>query len=445
MKTEVEKLDETRVKLSIFVTPEELRPHMDEAYKQIAEQVQVPGFRKGKVPAPIIDQRFGREAVVSEAVNAGLDSFYRAGIEEADLRPIGRPNADIEEVPDAKTMTGDLKIVVEVDVRPEFDMPELEGRTVTVEAASVSDEEIQKELDELRARFGTLATVDRPVATGDFVELDLTAVIDGETIDTASGLSYEVGSGELLEGIDEAIETLTADEETTFTSKLIGGDRAGEDAEVTVKVTAVKERELPEADDDFAQMASAQDTIDELREELKSQVARRKVFAQADEARKKLQDDLIADANIPTPTKMIEDEVHRHLEGENRLDDDVHRAEVAEQTDKVIKSQILFDRLAEEHDLEVSNEELQQYIFQMAGQYGMGPQELVEVLEQNGQFPTVLADLLRGKTLTFVLSKSKVVDTEGNEIDMSDFVPSFDKDDTAEDAPEAEGDESDDK
>ena len=446
MKTEVEKLDETRVKLTIFVTPEELRPHMDDAYKQIAEQVQVPGFRKGKVPAPIIDQRFGREAVISEAVNAGLDSFYRQGIEDADLHPIGRPNADIEEVPDAKTMTGDLKLVVEVDVRPEFELPELEGRTVTVEAAAVTDDEVEQELDELRKRFGTLVTVDRPAAKGDFVQLDLTATIDGETVDTASGISYEVGSGELLEGIDDAVETLTADEETTFTSTLVGGDRAGEEAEVSVKVTAVKERELPEADDDFAQMASAQDTIAELREELKSQVARRKTFGQADQARKKLQDDLIADANIPTPTKMIEDEVHRHLEGENRLDDDVHRAEVAEETEKVIKSQILFDRIAEEHDLQVSNEELQQYIFQMAGQYGMGPQELVEVLEQNGQFPTVLADLLRGKTLTFVLSKSKVVDTDGNDVDMSDFVPNFDKAEDAESADEAEVDgESDDK
>ena len=438
MKTEVEKLDETRVKLNIFVTPEELRPHMDGAYKAIAEQVQVPGFRKGKVPAPIIDQRFGREAVISEAINAGLDDFYRAGVADADLHPIGRPNADIEEVPDAKTMTGDLKLVVEVDVRPEFDMPELEGRTVTVEAASVSDEEIEEELTQLRARFGTLVTVDRPAAKGDFVQLDLEAKIGDEVVDTASGISYEVGSGELLEGIDDAVETLTADEETTFSSTLVGGDHAGEEAEVSVKVTAVKERELPEADDDFAQMASAQDTVEELRDELKQQVARRKTMGQADEARKKLQEDLIADANIPTPTKMIEDEVHRHLEGEGRLEDDEHRAEVAEQTESVVKSQILFDRIAEDKDLQVSNEELQQYIFQMASQYGMGPQDLVEALEQNGQFPTVLADLLRGKTLSYVLSKSTVVDTDGNEVDMSDFVPNFD---TAE--AEADGEESD--
>lgn len=445
MKTSVDKITPTHVKLTLNVAPEELKPYIDGAYKAIAGQVQVPGFRKGKVPNAIIDQRVGREVVLDQAINDGLDRFYQDALAETGLLPLGRPQADVTGTPEVADFSGDLVVDIEVDVRPEIELADWKGLKLEVEAAEVSDDDVDAEIEELRARFGTLKTVDRPVENGDFTSIDLIARIDGEVIDEANGLSYEVGSGELLEGIDEAIETLTADEETTFTSKLIGGDRAGEDAEVTVKVTAVKERELPEADDDFAQMASAQDTIDELREELKSQVARRKVFGQADEARKKLQDDLIADANIPTPTKMIEDEVHRHLEGENRLDDDVHRAEVAEQTDKVIKSQILFDRLAEEHDLEVSNEELQQYIFQMAGQYGMGPQELVEVLEQNGQFPTVLADLLRGKTLTFVLSKSKVVDTEGNEIDMSDFVPSFDKDDTAEDAPEAEGDESDDK
>lgn len=426
MKTEVEKIDETRVKLSIFVEPSELKPYMDEAYQAIAEQVAVPGFRKGKVPAPIIDQRVGREAVISEAVNAGLDDFYRQGVEEADVRPIGRPAADIAEVPDAKTLEGSLKIVVEVDVRPEFELPALEGRKVTVDAAEVTEAEIDTELDELRGRFGTLVTVDRPAAKGDFLQLDLTATIDGAVVDNASGISYELGSGELLDGIDDAVETLTADEETTFSSTLVGGDHAGKEAEVSVKVLAVKERELPEADDDFAQMASAQDTLAELRDELKQQVSRRKSFGQADEARKKLQDDLVEESGIPTPTKMIEDEVHRHLEGEGRLEDDVHRAEVAEQTETVIKSQILFDRIAEEKSLEVTNEELTQYIVQMASQYGMPPQDLVETLQQNGQMNVVMADLLRGKTLSYVLSKSTVVDTEGNEIDMSDFVPDFD-------------------
>ena len=426
MKTEVEKIDDTRVKLNISVEPSELKPYMDEAYQAIGEQVQVPGFRKGKVPAPIIDQRVGREAVISEAINAGLDDFYRQGVEQADVRPIGRPSADIAEVPDAKTFTGDLKLVVEVDVRPDFELPALEGRKVTVEAASVTDEEIDKELDELRARFGTLVTVDRPAAKGDFLQLDLSASIDGAVVDTANGISYELGSGELLDGIDDAVETLTADEETTFTSTLVGGDHAGKEAEVSVKVLAVKERELPEADDDFAQMASAQDTIAELRDELKQQVARRKSFGQADEARKTLQDELVAESGIPTPTKMIEDEVHRHLEGENRLDDDEHRAEVAENTEKVIKSQILFDRIAEEKNLEVSNDELTQYIIQLSQQYSMPPQDLVNALQENGQMNVIMADLLRGKTLSYVLSKSTVVDSEGNDVDMSDFVPNFD-------------------
>src|SRR5690606_8448221 len=276
----VEQLSPTRVKLHITVTPEELKPSITHAYEHIAQDVQIPGFRKGKVPAPIIDQRIGRGAVIEHAVNEGLDRFYREAVAEHDVKVLGRPSADITEWPSEKDFSGDLVVDVEVDVRPAFDLPDYEGLTVTVDAVEVDDAAIDEELDRLRARFGTLVTVDRPAANGDFVELDLVATIDGTEIDRAEGVSYEVGSGELLDGIDEAIESLTAGEETTFRSTLIGGDHAGEEAEVSVSVKSVKERELPEADDDFAQIASEFDTIAELRESLKDRVAQQSTFTQ---------------------------------------------------------------------------------------------------------------------------------------------------------------------
>lgn len=428
MKTTVEKIENTRTKLTIAVQPEELRPAIDQAYKTVAEQISVPGFRKGKVPSAIIDQRVGREDILNQAVSESIDEFYRQGVAEAGIRPMGRPQADVTSWPEVKDFSGDLVLEIEVDVRPEFDLPTVEGRTITVDAIEVGDEAVAKELDELRGRFGTLVTVDRPAAKGDFVQLDLTASIDGDVVDTASGISYEVGSGELIDGIDEAVESLTAGEETTFTSTLVGGDHAGKDAEVKVVVEAVKERELPEADDDFAQMASQFDTIDELREDLKAQAGRSGRLAQAEQARQRLQDELVEAVEIEVPTAVVEDEVVRHLEAENRAEDAEHGEEVRQETRKVLKQQMLFDRFAEEENLQVTQQELTQIIVQQAAQYGMAPQELVTALESNGQLPVLLGDILRGKTLSVLLGRVTVVDDKGETVDLSDFLPSTEVD-----------------
>ncbi|WP_417556383.1 trigger factor [Microbacterium sp.] len=426
----VEKLSPTRVKLSITVTPEDLEPSIKHAYEHIAQDVQIPGFRKGKVPAPIIDQRIGRGAVIEHAVNEGLDRFFREAAAEHNVRIVGRPAADITQWPNEKDFSGDLLVDVEVDVRPEIEVPSYDDITITVDAVDTDDAAVVAELDSLRARFGTLIPVDRPAASGDFVELDLIATIDGAEIDRADGVSYEVGSGELLEGIDEAIDSLTAGEQTTFRSKLVGGDHAGEEAEVSVTVKGVKERELPEADDDFAQMASEFDTLAELRDSLAERVGQQGVFTQGAAARDQLLDALLAKVEIPVPAQLIEDEVHTHLENENRLDDDVHRAEVAEASEKQFRTQVLLDTIAEGADVQVSQEELSQYIVQSAAQYGMAPQEFVEALQGAGQLPALVGEIARNKALASVLGKVKVVDSNGKAVDLSEFIG--DADDEAE-------------
>jgi trigger factor len=418
----VEKLSPTRVKLHITVTPDELKPSIAHAYEHIAQDVQIPGFRKGKVPAPIIDQRIGRVAVLEHAVSEGLDTFYRQAVEANELRVLGRPNAEVTEWPAEKDFSGDLKVEVEVDVRPDFELPAFEGTTVEVDAIEVDESAIDEELDRLRTRFGTLVTVDRPAATGDFVELDLVATIEGAEIDRAEGVSYEVGSGELLEGIDEAIDSLTAGEETTFRSKLVGGDHAGEEAEVSVVVKAVKERELPEADDDFAQIASEFDTIAELRDSLKDRVGEQSVFTQGSAARDKLIEQLLEQVEIPVPAQLIEDEVHNHLEGEGRLEDDVHRAEVAEASEKQFKTQMLLDKIAEQVNVQVSQDELTQYLVQSAAQYGMAPQDFVNALQQGNQLPAMIGEVARNKALAVALGKVNVVDTNGKAVDLTGFV-----------------------
>ncbi len=429
----VEKLTPTRVKLEISVSPEELKPSIAHAYEHIAQDVQIPGFRKGKVPAPIIDQRIGRGAVLEHAVNEGLDGFYREAVAEQGLRVVGRPEADIVALPEVSDFSGDLKVTVEVDVRPDFELPAYEGLEIIVDAVATDEAAIDAELDNLRARFGTLVTVERPAAKGDFVELDLVATIDGNEIDRAEGVSYEVGSGELLEGIDEAIESLTAGEDTTFRSKLVGGDHAGEEAEVSVSVKAVKERELPDADDDFAQMASEFDTIDELRASLSERVAQQSNFTQGAAARDKLVEVLLEKVDIPVPPKLVEDEVHAHLEGEGRLEDDEHRAEVTEASEKQFRTQVLLDKIAEEANVQVSQDELTQYLIQSAAQYGMAPQDFVNALQQGNQLPALIGEVARNKALAIALGRVNVVDTDGKPVDLTGFI-------AVEDEPAAEAD-----
>ncbi|MGM7677441.1 trigger factor [Microbacterium sp. A94] len=430
----VEKLTPTRVKLTITVTPDDLKPSIAHAYEHIAQDVQIPGFRKGKVPAPIIDQRIGRGAVIEHAANESLDKFFREAANEHKLRVVGRPSADITQWPNEKDFSGDLLVDVEVDVRPEIEVPAFDEITLTVDAVEADDAALDAELDQLRARFGTLIPVDRPAAKGDFVELDLVATIDDNEIDRAEGVSYEVGSGELLEGIDDAVESLTAGEDTTFRSKLVGGDNAGAEAEVSVTVKAVKERELPEADDDFAQIASEFDTIAELRDSLAERVSEQAIFAQGSAARDKLIEALLEKVEIPVPPQLIEDEVHNHLEGENRLEDDEHRAEVTEASEKQFRTQVLLDTIAEQADVQVSQEELSQYLIQSAAQYGMAPQEFVEALQSSNQLPALVGEVARNKALAIALGKVNVVDTNGKPVDLSSLVAVDDEDEAAESA-----------
>ncbi|WP_460802337.1 trigger factor [Microbacterium sp. GXF6406] len=418
----VEKLTPTRVKLTITVTPEDLKPSIEHAYEHIAQDVQIPGFRKGKVPAPIIDQRMGRGAVIEHAVNEALDKFFREAAAEQKIRIVGRPAADITQWPNEKDFSGDLIVDVEVDVRPEIEIPAFDTVTLTVDALEVDEAAVDAELDKLRARFGTLIPVDRPAAKGDFVELDLVATIDGAEIDRAEGVSYELGSGELLEGIDDAVESLTAGEDTTFRSKLVGGDHAGSEAEVAVSVKGVKERELPEADDDFAQIASEFDTIAELRASLTERVNEQGVFAQGSAARDQLIETLLEKIEIPVPPQLIEDEVNNHLEGENRLEDDEHRAEVTEASEKQFRTQVLLDTIAEQADVQVSQEELSQYLIQSAAQYGMAPQEFVQALQSSNQLPALVGEVARNKALAIALGKVSVVDSKGAAVDLSSLL-----------------------
>jgi trigger factor len=434
----VDKLSPTRVKLTVNVTPEDLKPSIEHAYKHIAEQINIPGFRKGKVPPAIVDQRVGRPEVLNHAVSDAMETFYRQAVDDNEVRVLGRAEADIAELPNIKDFTGDLVLTFEVDVRPEFELPAYEGIELTVDAVDVTDEEIEEELQNLRTRFGTLVTVDRPAATGDFAQIDLTATIGDDQVDSATGVSYEIGSGDLLEGIDEALESLTAGESTNFESKLLGGDREGETAQIAVTVTAVKERELPEADDEFAQIASQFDTIDELKADLREQIAKSKSFGQGAAARDQLVEKLLDSVEIPISEQLIQDEVQRHLEAEDRAEDEEHGKEVAESSEKAFKSQLLLDAIAEAENIQVSQDELTQYLIQAAAQYGMEPAEFIKVIDQNGQIPGMVGEVARSKAVATVLSKAVVKDTNGADVDLTAFTAGVAQTDDADETAEAE-------
>jgi len=422
VKSAVETLNPTRVKLTVEVPYDELKPSLDAAYKTIGSQVTVPGFRKGKVPPRIIDQRFGRGAVIEEAVNSSLPGFYRQAIEESEVRPLGQPEVDVTAVPDPTT-GGELKFTAEVDVRPEFTLPDLDAVEVTVDNLVVGDEQVNEQLDTLRERFGSLTVVDRPAADGDFLSIDLGATIDGEEIDSVKGISYRVGSGEMLAGMDDVLPGLSAGETTTFTSALAGGERAGEDSLVTITVQSVKERTLPDADDEFAQLASEFDTLDELKESLREQAEQTARYQQGIQARERLLDTLLEAVEIPVPEGLIKQEVKQHLENEGKAEDDEHGVEVAEEARKAFKAQLLLDAIAEQEQVAVGQQELIEYLLASAQQYRMEPNEFIKAVDEAGQVPQMVAEVGRRKGLAQVLERAVVKDEAGETIDLKSLFP----------------------
>lgn len=432
MKSAVENLSPTRVKLNVEVPFEELKPSIDEAYKTIASQIQVPGFRKGKVPSKLVDQRVGRGYVLETAINDGLNGWYQQAVAETEIRPLSRPEVEITEVPDPSATDGELKFQVEVDVRPEVELPDYAGIKVEVAAAEAGEADVDKALEDLRSRFGTLVAADRPAANDDFITIDITASIDGEEVDSASGLSYQVGSGTMLEGLDEAVTGLSVDEDAVFDTTLVGGEHAGAKAQVKVVLKSVKVRELPKADDDFAQLASEFDTIAELREDLAKQAAEGKLMEQGVEARDKVLDKLVELISVPVPESVIEEQIEQHFSPENNHsgedhDTEEHRAEVKANSERAFQNEIILDAIADKEEVGVSQNELIDYLVTTASQYGMEPNQFAQILDQAGQVPLMVAEVRRRKALAVVLGQAEVVDSEGKAVDLSDFVKGRDE------------------
>ena len=449
MKSTVEQLSPTRVRINVEVPFTELQPDFDKAYKELAKQVRLPGFRPGRAPAKLLEARIGREAMLDQVVNEALPSRYGQAVTDSDVRPLGQPEIEVTK----KEYGQELAFTAEVDVRPKITLPDLSALTVSVDPVEVNDDDVDAELQSLRVRFGTLTGVDRPVADGDFVSIDLSATVDGEDVlnAAAQGLSHEVGSGRLIAGLDDALVGLAVDESREFTAQLATGEHAGQDAQVTVTVRSIKERELPEPDDEFAQLASEFDTIDELRTSLRDQVREVKRAQQAEQIREATMDALQEQVDVPLPEAIVQAQfdsaVHNALsslnhdeakfeevlraQGKSRQQFEVDAHNAAE---KDVQRQLLLDALADDLQVQVGQDDLTERLVATSRQYGIEPQQLFAYLQENNQLPAMFADVRRGLTIAAVVAAATVTDTDGNTIDTSEFFPARVQADQADEA-----------
>lgn len=420
MKSTIETLSPTRVRLDIEVAYSEMTTHVADAYKKVATQVNIPGFRKGKVPASMIDQRVGRGTVLDEAINAALPDFYGQAAREHTVAVIGRPVVDVKEFVDNEK----LVFTVEVDVRPEVTLPDFSKITVEVDDVVVADADIDEQVESLRTRFGTLTTVERAVAHGDFATLDMNAFINGESVEggQANDLSYEVGSDKMIAGLDEILIGMTVGDTKRFETELVG-QQEGEKGEVEATVKAVKERELPPVDDAFAKLASEFDTLAELREDFRERLGRVKKMEQGTQARDRLVEKLLADLDIQVPDALVELEVNDHLEGEGRSEDAAHRAEVDGEVRASLKSDFLLDAIVQSEDVQVTEIELTEYLVRTSQRYGMAPEQFAQELQKAGQISQLVAEVTRAKALASVLGRITVKDASGGVIDLEALRP----------------------
>jgi trigger factor len=433
VKTDVEELSPTRVRLTVEVPFDELKPSLDKAYREVSRQVRIPGFRPGRVPPPVIDKRIGRGVVLSQAVDDALPGLYSKAVDEADVSTLGQPEVEITSLDDGKELT----FTAEVDIRPKFELPDLSSLSVTVDNTLVSPDEVAEYLSQLQERFASLKGVQRPVQTDDYTSIDLSASVDGEPVEDAqaSGLSYQVGSESLLDGLDAALVGMEAGDAKTFRTELAGGDFAGREADVTVTVLSVKVKEVPGLDDDFAQLASEFDTLGELRASTRAQLEQAKRTQQVVQARERALDALLNKLDIPLPDGVVQAEVEHNrdslvqqleragatLDGYLEMSDQTREqfdADLEQRARRAVKVSLILDQVARDEELKVDEAELSAYVARQAEQLGVPPQRLAQQWAEDGRLSFAASELLRAKAINLIAERVKVTDASGQPVDV---------------------------
>jgi trigger factor len=438
VKSAVETLGPTRAKLTVEVPFEELQPSLDKAYRTIAQQINVPGFRRGKVPPLVIDRQVGRGAVLEQAVNEVVPQKYVEALQSHDLQPLAQPDIEVTRMEDHEA----IEFTAEVDVRPEITLPEWRGLEAEVEDTSVTDDEVDEQVQALRERFGTLVDVDRPAGDGDFVTIDLVATRDGEPVEGAEvgGMSYRVGRGGMLEGLDEALVGMSAGDDKTFSSQLVGGDLVGEDVDVQVRVSRVQEQQLPAYDDEFAQLASEFDTAEELAADVRSRLGNGKRLEQAAAARDAVLERLLERIEVPLPETVVADELterrrnieeqlayagvtlEKYLEDEGQTQEEFE-ADLERRVRDSVAAQFVLDAVAKDLELGVDQQELTEHMVRRAQQSGEDPQEFANHMFEHNHIPELVAEIRRGKALAEIVENATVTDGAGNVVDLRNLRP----------------------
>jgi trigger factor len=425
VKSAVETLSPTRAKLTVEVPFEELKPSLDKAYKTIAQQINIPGFRRGKVPPMVIDRQVGRGAILDQAINDALPQFYIQALQDNDLQPLAQPEIEVTKLEDNET----LEFTAEVDIKPTIDLPSYDDLAAQVEDV-----------------------------------IDLVAQQDGETVEGAelTGMSYKVGRGGMLDGLDEALEGMGAGDEKAFTSQLVGGDLVGQDVEVTVKVTKVQEQQLPDFDDEFAQLASEFDTADELSADVRERLGRGKRLEQAAAARDAVLEALLERVDIPLPETVVTDELNsrrrnveqqlayagitleKYLEDEGQTEEEFE-ADLERRVRDAVVAQLLLDEVASKEELGVDQGELQQHLVMRAQQSGEDPQEFANHMFEHNHIPELVQEIRRGKALAQIVESATVTDASGNVVELKNLRPDGTIGEPADEAVEESGDEASDE
>ena len=456
MPSTVEKLSPTRVKLTVEIPFTDLQPYLEKAYKAIAEQISIPGFRKGQVPAAVIDPRVGRGAVLQEAINEAIPPAYNAAINEAKVYPMDQPEIDVTKLEDKEL----IEFTAEVDVRPEVELPDFSTVEATVENVADVDEMVDERLELLRERFATTSEVDRAAAEGDVLTIDLVATQDGNALEdaTAEGVAYKVGQDRnMLDGLDEAVTGLKAGESKSFTSTLVGGQYRGQDADIEVTVKTVSEQELPAIDDEFAQMISEFDTVEEMKDDLRKAAEAQAKADQLAEARDKVLEAVLEKVSFDLPEGVLareqearRAEITRQLQNggmtvedylENAEDEDAEDADqfwagIDERSEQALKAQVILDLFADANTIDVSQQELTELIFRKAQQNGTSPQDEINHMMEHNHMPEWMQEIRRGKSLAAICAAATVTDAEGNAVDTA--LPVENTEDDEEPAAEAD-------
>lgn len=425
MKTSVERVDEVSVKLTVTVEPKKVKQAMDRAAREMAKNVNIPGFRPGKAPRRLIEQRFGEGSIAQQALESSLSGWYVEALETEELHPVAQPEVDVDKFDEADG----CEFTADIQVRPVFELPPHEGLDLTFPDWDVADADVTAQVDELRGRFAEVDEVERACANGDFCTIDLDVSVDGEKIEDArvEDALYEVGSGGVTPSLDEAILGHSAGDVFSYTDTLPDGfpEHPGAEAEFTITVKDVREKTLPELDDDFAITASEFETIEELQADVRRNLLRRSISEAQQTVRDQLLEAYLVTVETPLPPAMLSEFVDQRrasvqaqaeqfgMELDALLEAQGHsreqwETEAMENAQLTVKGQLVLDALAEKLEIDVTPQDLDFEIFRHSQMQGKTPEEIAQQIVQNNAVGTLAGDALRRKAITAMLESANI-------------------------------------